>query len=103
LLLFGFLEEKNHFGEAEVNEVIADLRNEIAHQDFSGPSGLNGQPAAERTVTNEDTARLLQRVEQMERSVNRILPIVRKILYTVSERQTAAEDGSLPDNPEITH
>jgi hypothetical protein len=103
LLLFGFLEEKNHFGEAEVNEVIADLRNEIAHQDFSGPSGLNGQPAAERTATNEDTARLLQRVEQMERSVNRILPIVRKILYAVSERQAAAEDGSLPGNPEITH
>jgi len=32
LLLFGFLEEKTHFGEAEVDEVIADLKNEVAHQ-----------------------------------------------------------------------
>jgi general secretion pathway protein A len=102
LLLFGFLEEKSHFGEAEVNEVIADLRNEIAHQDFTGATGLNGQPASESRVSSEDTARLVQRVEQMERSVNRILPIVRKILYTVSERN-AADDGTMPDNPEMTH
>jgi general secretion pathway protein A len=102
LLLFGFLEEKNHFGAAEVDEVIADLRNEIAHQDFSGASGLNGLPAPEGGVSSEDTARLVQRVEQMERSVNRILPIVRKILYTVSERNAAAEEGTLPDHPEIT-
>ena len=83
--------------------MIADLKNEIAHQDFSGATGLNGQPAPEGRVTSEDTARLLQRVEQMERSVNRILPIVRKILFTVSESHASAEDGTLPDNPEITH
>ncbi|MBU4500431.1 MAG: ATPase, partial [Gammaproteobacteria bacterium] len=103
LLLFGFLEEKSHFGIDEVNEVIADLKNEIAHQDFRGGGGLNGQPAPEGSVSSEDTARLVQRVEQMERSVNRILPIVRKILFTVSERNAAAEAGTLPDNPEITH
>ena len=102
LLLFGFLEEKSHFGVAELNEVIADLKNEIAHQDFSGSSGLNGQPSQEGAASSEDTARLVQRVEQMERSVNRILPIVRKILFTVSERNAAAEDDAPPDNPEIT-
>jgi hypothetical protein len=102
-LLFGFLEEKNYFGAAEVNEVIADLRNEVAHQDFSGVTGLNGQPASDGVGSSEDTARLLQRVEQMERSVNRILPIVRKILYTVSERHAAAEDGIPPDSHEFTH
>src|SRR5574340_1585340 len=41
LLLFGFLEEKDHFGEAEVAEVIADLRNEVTHQDYHGPAGIN--------------------------------------------------------------
>ena len=94
LLLFGFLEEKSHFGEAEVNEVIADLRNEVAHQDFQGPTGIgvNGGASNNGVLQNEDTALLTHRVEQMERSVNRILPIVRKILYTVSERKVADED-----------
>jgi general secretion pathway protein A len=46
LLLFGFLEEKTHFGEAEVNEVIADLKNEVAHQDFHGATGVNNHAAA---------------------------------------------------------
>lgn len=94
LLLFGFLEEKSHFGEAEVNEVIADLRNEVAHQDFQGQtsSGVNGSASRSGVLQNEDTALLTLRVEQMERSVNRILPIVRKILYTVSERKVTDED-----------
>ncbi|MHB8939419.1 MAG: ATPase, partial [Thiobacillus sp.] len=95
LLLFGFLEEKTHFGEAEVNEVIADLKNEVAHQDFHGATGINGGASSDGMPHNEDAALLTQRVEQMERSVNRILPIVRKILYTVSERNAAA-DGTAP-------
>jgi len=103
LLLFGFLEEKSHFGEAEVNEVIADLKNEVAHQDYHGATGVNNHAQANGMLHNEDNARLVQRVEQMERSVNRILPIVRKILYTVSERSAAADEGTLPDNHGITH
>lgn len=91
LLLFGFLEEKSHFGEAEVEEVVSDLKSEVAHQDFQGPTGGNYPASGASTLLNEDTARLAQRVEQMERSVNRILPIVRKILYTVSERHAGAE------------
>lgn len=86
LLLLGYLEEKSHFGEAEVNEVIADLKNEVAHQEFRGPTGINHAPASGNGLPSEDTAHLGQRIEQVERSVNRILPIVRKILYTVSER-----------------
>ena len=103
LLLFGFLEEKTHFGEAEVNEVIADLKNEIAHQDFHGATGINHHAPAGNGLHNDDVMHLTQRVEQMERSINRILPIVRKILYTVSERQAAADEGSPPENHDITH
>ena len=96
LLLFGYLEEKTCLGEDEVNEVIADLRSEVAHQDFQGPTGVSGHlPAG--GLQNEESARLTQRVEQMERSVNRILPIVRKILYTVSDRQAGPESGAAPD------
>ena len=85
LLLFGFLEEKSHFGEAEISEVISDLKSEVAHQDFQGPTGVTGMSTSDE-LQGEDH-RLALRVEQMERSVNRILPIVRKILFTVSERQ----------------
>ena len=104
LMLFGFLEEKSHFGEAEVNEVIADLKNEVAHQDFHGATGLNAHAASSGNASlGEDAARLSQRIEQLERSVNRILPIVRKILYTVSERHAAGEEGEVPDARGITH
>ena len=102
LLLFGFLEEKNHFGEAEVNEVINDLKSEVAHQDFHGATGVNNHdPAA--GGHNEDSVRLTQRVEQMERSINRILPIVRKILYTVSERQATTDEGNPSGHHDATH
>lgn len=92
LLLFGFLEEKSHFGEAEISEVISDLKSEVAHQDFQGPTGVAGMSQSDE-LHGEDH-RLALRVEQMERSVNRILPIVRKILFTVSERQ------GQPDTPD---
>ena len=94
LLLFGFLEEKSHFGEPEISEVISDLKSEVAHQDFQGPTGVAGMSSNDE-LQGEDH-RLALRVEQMERSVNRILPIVRKILFTVSERpgQTDAPDSS---------
>jgi len=103
LLLFGFLEEKNHFGEAEVVEVIADLKNEVAHQDFHGTTGVNNHTQAGGVLNGEDSARLAQRMDQVERSVNRILPIVRKILYTVSERHAAADGDAPPDTPDPTH
>lgn len=98
LLLFGFLEEKTHFGEAEVDEVIADLKNEVAHQEFHASPGTNGHASPVGVLSGEDAVRLAQRIDQLERSVNRILPIVRKILYTVSERNAASgEEGGAPD------
>ncbi len=101
LLLLGYLEEKNHFGETEVNEVIADLKNEVAHQEFRGPTSINHTAASGNGLHSEDTAHLGQRIEQVERSVNRILPIVRKILYTVSERHAdGVQGGDVPHDAE---
>jgi len=96
LLLFGFLEEKSHFGDAEINEVISDLKTEMAHQDYQGPTGVAGMGGSGE-MQGEDH-RLALRVEQMERSVNRILPIVRKILFTVSERQGQSDTPDAPAN-----
>ena len=96
LLLFGFLEEKSHFGEAEIDEVISDLKSEVAHQDFQGPTGVAGM--VNSNGVQADDSRLALRVEQMERSVNRILPIVRKILFTVSERQAQTDNSDTPAN-----
>jgi hypothetical protein len=102
LMLFGYLEEKNHFSEDEVNEVIADLKNEVAHQEFHVVAGVQRRDA-NGGAQGEDAVLLLQRIEQIERSISRVLPIVRKILYSVSERQAGANDGALPDNRGITH
>jgi len=96
LLLFGFLEEKSHFGDAEINEVISDLKTEMAHQDYQGPTGVAGMSSCGE-MQGEDH-RLALRVEQMERSVNRILPIVRKILFTVSDRQGQSDTPDAPAN-----
>jgi len=92
LMLFGYLEEKTHFGDDEISEVIEDLRHEVAHQEstpthMSARTGVLPPPGV-----SEETVRLSQRVEQMERSVNRILPIVRKILFMVSEKQAGNEE-----------
>lgn len=100
LLLFGFLEEKTHFGEAEVEEVIADLKNEVAHQEFHVATGLANGSSEGSALNSEDSIRVVQRIDQLERSVNRILPIVRKILYTVSERQSA-DEGVPPKNQDV--
>ena len=103
LLLFGFLEEKTHFGEAEVNEVIADLKNEVAHQDFHGATGIHGGGSQSGMLHQEDSLPLTPRIDQLERSINRILPIVRKILYTVSEQKTAADEDAMPDTRDNTN
>lgn len=83
LLLFGFLEEKHHIGEAEVDEVLSDLRSEVAQQEFAGAAapGSGGGVSA-------DGAMLMQRLDALERTVNRILPLVRKIHYRVCETPT---------------
>ncbi len=103
LLLFGFLEEKSHFGEAEVNEVIADLKSEVAHQDFQGATGINHHAPMAALLNSEDAMMLTQRVEQIERSINRILPIVRKILYTVSERHASTDEENPPAHFDASH
>ena len=90
LMLYGFLEEKTAFDSVAVKEVVEDLRHEVAHQDTPGGAMLrgNGSSANGGHGMPDDMLQLNGRVEQMERSLNRMLPIVRKILFMVSEKNT---------------
>lgn len=96
LMLYGFLEEKAAFDSAAVREVLEDLRHEVAHQDSPGGAVLhgNGMPTVNGQGVPEDALRLVERVELMERSLNRMLPVVRKILFMVSDRHPPAASGT---------
>ena len=95
LMLFGFLEERHRFEKAAIQQVIDDLQLEVASQDIpaaemmpserSLPSGQNG-----------DFNRLEQKVDLMEKSLNRMMPLVRKILFMVSDKKPTNEfdDGA---------
>jgi type II secretory pathway predicted ATPase ExeA len=89
LLLFGFLEERNQFDARAVQEVIADLKQEVHHQ--STPvreAPLMAAGAANPVAVNVALpAELEERITQIERGLTRLIPMVRKILYTVSEGQ----------------
>lgn len=94
LLLYGFLEEKSAFDSASVKEVIEDLRHEVANQDASGNEITRASMAVigAAPAMPADLLHLTRRVEQIERSLNRMLPIVRKILFMVSEKDTPVAD-----------
>jgi hypothetical protein len=74
LMLLGFLAEKHHFERADVEEVIADLSQEVAY---------SGAPAKTKTAAAAapDAALLVERLEGIERSLNRLLAMMRKLLY----------------------
>ena len=92
LLLFGYLEERNTLDAAAVQEVISDLRQEVHHQEpsmhqpnvtTSAPAvSLRGHAAASGSsgLAEDMETRLIA----MERSINRLIPLVRKVLYTVT-------------------
>jgi putative secretion ATPase (PEP-CTERM system associated) len=90
LLLFGFLEERNQFDAKAVQEVIADLRQEVHHQ--AAPAREPPTPATAMghnpvSVTATLPPDLEERLTQIERGLTRLIPMVRKILYNVSEGQ----------------
>ncbi len=90
LLLFGFLEERNQFDAKAVQEVIADLRQEVHHQ--AVPVRETQVPAVTAAPVSMAVAAALpadleERLTQIERGLTRLIPMVRKILYSVSEGQ----------------
>jgi putative secretion ATPase (PEP-CTERM system associated) len=100
LMLFGYLEERNVLDSSAVQEVISDLRQEVHHQEpharpaessladtgFAPASMQTGAPSVATLALSED---METRLASMERSINRLIPLVRKVLYTV----TAGKDS----------
>jgi general secretion pathway protein A len=93
ILLFGYLEERNVLDSAAVQEVISDLRQEVhhqepqAHHDVQPSRGINNAHAAAPAAGSASTALMEDldtRLTSMERSINRLIPLVRKVLYTVT-------------------
>ncbi len=90
VLLFGFLEERTRFDADVIQEVIQDMRQEVHHQEARAGGGANGTPAKSLPDSNiqaQLSADLEDRLNQIERTLTRLVPMVRKILYTVSEGQ----------------
>ena len=104
LFLFGYLEERNLLDSAAVQEVIGDLRQEVHHQEpgprqietpvqnseaslhghsFHTASSSSHAPIIQAALSEDMEMRLLA----MERSINRLIPLVRKVLYTVTAGQ----------------
>ncbi len=89
LLLLGFLSEKHDFSAAEVQEVIDDLGQEVAYS--TAPTGIKPGPANQAAAVAEVEVALMgleDKVESMERTLNRMLAMMRKLLQTVGESQT---------------
>ncbi|HNQ05019.1 MAG TPA: XrtA-associated ATPase [Thiobacillaceae bacterium] len=91
LLLFGFLEERKHLDSSAVQEVIGDLRQEVHHQTPLHPHAVTPRepatdvmPALHAMALPED---LDLRLTAMERTLNRLVPMVRKVLYTITSGQ----------------
>lgn len=84
LMLLGFLAEKHHFDRADVQEVIDDLAQEVAYSTAPVKSrpGLAAVPAAEAAPGLEE------RIEGIERSLNRLLAMMRKLLHALGEDRT---------------
>lgn len=91
LMLFGFLEERKHLDAGAVQEVIGDLQQEVHHQLPMRPTQQAPAQAAggmHAVMLPESLSEDLDmRLEAMERTLNRLVPMVRKVLYTITSGQ----------------
>lgn len=86
LLLLGFLAEKHALGCGDVEEVIADLGQEVAYAPLA-PARAQSSPLQE--VPSPGMGSLDERLTAIERSLNRLLAMMRKLL--------AEQDHALPE------
>jgi len=98
LLLFGFLEERNQLDSGAVQEVIADMQQEVHNQAptrhtaetvpmVAVPESVMPAHVSHSAQTVAFPEDLEARMVAMERSLNRLIPLVRKVLYTVTAGQ----------------
>lgn len=96
LLLLGYLEDMHAFGEAAVKEVIADLVGEVAGG--NPPQGAVLDAGVDVLSEDEDFEiqltlnKLEGRISQMEKSVIKVLKLLREILALPSVERLRRED-----------
>ena len=85
LMLLGYLSEKHHFDRAEVQEVIDDLGQEVAYS--TAPN--NAKPSLmQQGEMHANQSHMEEKVESMERTLNRMLAMMRKLLQSVGETKS---------------
>ena len=85
LMLLGYLSEKHHFDRAEVQEVIADLGQELAYSTVPITAKPSLMQQGEALV---GLSMLEDKMEGMERTLNRMLAMMRKLLHAMGERDS---------------
>ncbi len=91
ILLFGYLEERPHIDGNAVQEVISDLRQEVHHQQAGDADASPPVPVARAAAatSQQQAPQMLpddvdMRLVAIERSINRLIPLVRKVLYATT-------------------
>lgn len=88
LLLMGYLEELHQINAAAVNEIVAEIKNEMAVPMSSDAPGLSQVPygvaspvaQAKHMELESNLANLDKRVMQVERSIVSVLKLMREVL-----------------------
>lgn len=89
LMLLGYLSEKHSFDRAEVQEVIDDLGQEVAYSTL--PASVKPGLAQLAPASSEMLGGLEEKLEHIERSMNRLLAMMRKLLHALGEEKTPPE------------
>lgn len=89
LLLLGFLEERHALDASSVQEVAEDLQSENIVPPSAFKKSRNGSGVVNPDATTLES--LEKRMAQMEKSVDQMLNLSRKILAATAERNQGAE------------
>ncbi len=98
LLLLGFLSEKHTFDRTTVQEVVADLSQEVT---YSGNSTSDEKRYSSDFSQRDfdppasmDLARLEQKIEGMEMTMNRMMTMMRKMMFIAVNQNKNDSDAS---------
>lgn len=101
LLLMGYLEEMHQIDAATVNEVVTEIKNEMAvpltepaDVSSSGYSGTSPVMQAKQLELESDLANLEKRLGQVERSVVTMLKLMREVLSVAGLKRFRADPNT---------
>lgn len=87
LFLLGYLSERHAFDRAEVQEVIDDLGQEVAYSNAPKSVKLGtGVQGMASMAADDNMSDMGEKIESMERTLNRVLAMMRKLLHAVGDK-----------------